>query len=266
MHAVTGIKHSKNLCITSFFSGKFEQAWAETDLTAYIEEKITEQSQYVSLTLSSPYKADEKKHIWFASKNMPDSSPALLIKGNENGQTKEFVLLPVEDGYIRSGDYSNNNFDASDSIIHVGNYLSDSIKGLLKFEISNLKNIEKASLKLFITKLEDGHLYPCRRFTLSETADTLKNLQTFLEERNIQFALFNTYETQLKYANSFAMREINYIYLRVPYKEEYSFGEIDGHSTQAGHQAIAEAFFKALTNGVIPEQFMQPILPSSNNH
>jgi hypothetical protein len=247
-----------NRKITHLFSGGAKQNWAETDLTAYIKEKISEQSQYISLTLSSPYDGEENKHISFVSKKMQHLSPALHIKGYKEGKTTEFVFYPAEDGYVRSGTYSNNNFEVSDSIIYVGNNTSDSIKGLLKFDISNLNKIKRASLKLFISNLEVGNLYISRRYTLSETADTLKNLQTFLGERNIRFSVFDTYETPLQYAKSFERRGINYLYINVPSKEEYSFGKLDGHSTQAGHRAIAEAFFEALTNGVIPEQFLQP--------
>ena len=244
-----------NRLIRSFSSWRYEQNWIETDITSYLNEKLKEQTQYLSITLSSPHKAEEKKYISFASKKT--QSPELHIKENQDGQTTEVILYPVDDGYIRSGVYSNNNFEALDSIIRVENNMSDSIRGLLKFDISNLKNIESASLKLFVTKLEVGDLHPARKYTLTESADTLKNLQTFLENRDIQFAVYDTYETSLKYAKSYANRDINYIYLAVPYKPEYTFGKLDGHTNQKGHQVIAEAFFEALTNGVIPERFMQ---------
>ena len=44
----------------------------------------------------------------------------------------------------------------------------------------------------------------------------------------------------------YAKYSINYFPLNILYKDEYTFGLKDGHSTQAGHQVIADSLYNTL--------------------
>jgi hypothetical protein len=90
-----------------------------------------------------------------------------------------------------------------------------------------------------------------KAFSVKESMDTLKNLQSFLESRGIQFALFDTYQNPQKYSQIYAQHSINYLPLNIPFKDEYTFGSKDGHSTQAGHQAIADSLYNRLKGIVL---------------
>lgn len=235
--------------LASFSSGTQEQKWADIDLTDCFSANDTKDT----LELLFNTELSKGRTVAFASGGGSGMfAPRLHI----SGRTGDTIVFPVESGSIC--------FDSSiqkDTIVWVCNDI-DSTKSkiaYLKFDMSGVQSFETCDLKLYIKHLSLGEKAVIDRpYTLSESADSLKSLQTFLENKGIQFSVFDTYTTSTKYDKSFARRQINYINLDIPFKKEYSFGEQDGHSTQAGHQAIAEAFFKTLVEDVIPKQFLQP--------
>jgi hypothetical protein len=271
--------------IQAFSSGTQENTWIEIDLTDYLKEEIANEASFTSLMFT--INPSTMRSFVFRSKGSQyggeDVSPRLCIFENKDIPASESVLIPVDDGYVRGGAYENDNYELTDSLIQVRNGGEDvweSRKGLLKFDISNIQSVDKAILKLYVTKLEFGIKEDFgagtdynldRRYTLSESADTFQNFQTFLEGKNIRFYLYNVYdhESSISIEKSFAHRQIGYLPLNIPYKEEYTFGKLDGHSTQLGHQVIAEAFFDALVNRIIPDSVLRktttkPCIPSAN--
>lgn len=174
--------------------------------------------------------------------------PDLILLRNE--------ILPFEDGYI-----TNNEIKLNDSIIFVKNNARDSTLssiGFINFNLSQIdKSVEKCFLKLYLSELNIGSDFiKDHKYTMDETAKMYKDLQTFLHQNQIQFFLYDTYETPKKYDKSFQRRDINYFSLNIPSRKEYSFGVLDGHSTQLGNRIVADSLLKKLTSTIIPEQYL----------
>jgi hypothetical protein len=77
----------------------------------------------------------------------------------------------------------------------------------------------------------------------AQSLKVLKETKARLNSNGIKLVVFNTYSTKSskKYLDLFNKNGITYFALNVPRMEEYSFGEMDGHSSQKGHIAIAKA-------------------------
>jgi hypothetical protein len=235
--------------IASFSSGQQAQMWIDVDIANYFNAKHKKDT--LELLLNT--KLSKGRSIAFALDDIDSNkfAPRLHISGN----TGDTTVFPFDAGTIGF-----DNLMRKDTVMWICNS-KDSTKSkiaFLKFDMPESQSLDACKLKLYVKQVSLGEYIPNdQTYTLAESADSLKSLQTFLGDRGIQFSLFETYTSPVKYDASFARRQINYVNLDIPFKKEYSFGVLDGHSTQAGHQAIAEAFFKALLD-IIPEQFIQP--------
>lgn len=87
-------------------------------------------------------------------------------------------------------------------------------------------------------------------FTEDESTNIYRELNLFLEEWGCKLIVFDAYTLNKEYQDKMQtlFKNINIIYipLNVKFREEYSFGEKDGHSSQLGHKAIGTALSVAL--------------------
>jgi len=229
--------------LTSFNSGTKDHTWIDVDLTNYVKSKQKRD------TLELLFNTELSKSRTIAFTTTDKFAPQLNIS-RSIGDT---IIFPFESETI--------GFDNSikkDSVTWICND-RDSTKSRitsLKFDISKIQSFEKCKLKLYVNNLSLGEKVVIdHTYSLAESADSLKSLQNFLEVKGIQLYLLDTYSSPTKYDKSFAKHQINYINLDIPFKQEYSFGALDGHSTQAGHQAIAEALFEKLLK-IVPQQYL----------
>ena len=92
-------------------------------------------------------------------------------------------------------------------------------------------------------------------YTKEESLDIYLKASDSLKKLNTKLVLFN------KYIYSINNKELkphlkNYWPLNVKFKPEYSFGKYDMHSSQKGHKAIFEMFYKKLyTDEIVPEKY-----------
>lgn len=95
---------------------------------------------------------------------------------------------------------------------------------------------------------EQAKIARTTRYSKEESLQILEELNLELNSKNIKLVLFDTYESKREdyFEEIFTQNGLEYLPLRIPFKEEYSFGEHDGHSSQVGHKAIAEALAIAL--------------------
>lgn len=96
------------------------------------------------------------------------------------------------------------------------------------------------------------YVFEPKEYSVRESFQILRNLDSTLLERKTKLILYNTYafENSEKARLSYAENNINYLPLDVIPKEEYSFGKLDGHSSQEGHKAIALALYRALKDSI----------------
>ncbi len=95
-------------------------------------------------------------------------------------------------------------------------------------------------------------------FTKEESINMYKETNELLEKKNISFVLFNTYsDFSLNHVNGLlAKNEISYLDLNIPFISSYSFGKIDGHSSQEGHEVMAKSFYeKFYTKDIVPKKY-----------
>ena len=256
--------------IAEFSSGEKSKIWIKTDITKYIEEKVKNNNNEVSLSMFID--PSKMRRIMFASKDWATDSagvfcPILEITGkkeNKNSKAEKtyistVYLQPTDDGYIRGGTYSDS--IQVDSVIQVKNGSNDhsySRKGLVKFNISGIQSVEKAILKLFVVNIEFGNdMAPdLKDYSERESLDSMKILQSFLKEKDIKLILFNTYKLpDERFKQFFFQNNIDYIPLDIERLPEYSFGDADGHSTQKGHKVIAEKLYNYFINNQFSEEF-----------
>ena len=74
----------------------------------------------------------------------------------------------------------------------------------------------------------------------------------------IKLVLFETYASAKSNSldEMFKKENINFADSKVERKKEYSFGKLDGHSSQLGHIAIAGSLYKTLTDSIIQKRFL----------
>lgn len=98
--------------------------------------------------------------------------------------------------------------------------------------------------------------------TLDESLALLSDVRARLKAVNSRFMIYSTYVMHSSYrgwgadslVNLLANYHFKYLPLEVVYKEGFSFGKYDGHSSQVGHEAIAEALFNKLIKTDIYKQ------------
>jgi hypothetical protein len=256
-----------NKLITTISSGEKTMICIRTDITKYIQEKVKKHDKEVSISMF--INPSKMRRIMFASREWTTDSagifcPVLEITGktgNKNNQTtkahiSKVYLQPTDDGYIRGGIYSDSIHYLVDSVIQVKNGSNDhsySRKGLVKFDISGIQSVEKAILKLYVVKIEFGNdmVQRAKEYSVQESLDSLNSLQSFLKEKDARLVLFETYKMPLDTLKHFYFNnKLNFFPLNIERKPEYSFGDADGHSTQAGHEAIANALYKVLVDHI----------------
>jgi hypothetical protein len=101
---------------------------------------------------------------------------------------------------------------------------------------------------LWWSETMDKRIYKAPIYTPLQTIEILKATKAKMDSNKVDFVIYNTYRVgRIKMFNElFSKNGIKYWGLEVPHNEEYSFGEMDGHTTQIGHVAIA----KTLTDSV----------------
>jgi len=90
----------------------------------------------------------------------------------------------------------------------------------------------------------------------------LGDLSEILSRRNTKLLIFTTYAVDDPQGEKeiFAKYGVNYLPLQVIHKHEYSFGELNGHTSQEGHKAIGYALFKALKDSISQAFIVSPLV------
>ena len=94
-------------------------------------------------------------------------------------------------------------------------------------------------------------------YNIDQSINLYEEARDSLASNKTEIVLFDTYLFDNKEKTSiFESSNINYLSLNLKFRPEYSFGEVDNHSSQKGHQAIAQAFYKMLfIKGIIPQKY-----------
>ncbi|MBJ6367822.1 hypothetical protein [Snuella sedimenti] len=126
---------------------------------------------------------------------------------------------------------------------------------LRKHILKNRRVIEILSGRL-IGHLEakPGGMYH-KDYTKEESLEIYLEASDSLERMNAKLVLFNKYIYPI---NNKELKPYlkNYWPLNVKFKPEYSFGKYDMHSSQKGHKAIFEMFYRKLyTDEIVPEKY-----------
>lgn len=138
-------------------------------------------------------------------------------------------------------------------------------RGITKYSINHQKDNDftKAVVKLLYPNMKVVKGYVRRNLDWSIPNDTadykpitlteeksieiLKSVTDTLNRRKVKLFLFSTYQDdKIDYSDLYLKNGINYLPLNVVRRSEYTFGEEDGHSSQEGHKAIAQALFMKL--------------------
>lgn len=94
------------------------------------------------------------------------------------------------------------------------------------------------------------------KYSKEESLRLLSDLKTELSKREIKFAYLHKREASGDLKRSFNNNEVPLVCLDVPFKDEYSFGKLDGHSSQEGHKAIAQKLYEVLIDSIIPQEYI----------
>lgn len=94
--------------------------------------------------------------------------------------------------------------------------------------------------------------YTPTKYSEEESMQIYKDLHTELLKRNTKLIVYNTYKIHDApwVIQFFAKYQVNYLPLEVAYKNEYSFGKLDGHPSEEGHKVIGGAMFNALKDSI----------------
>jgi hypothetical protein len=99
---------------------------------------------------------------------------------------------------------------------------------------------------LYWSKKGDTAKYPPTICDEATSIDSLKHLNRFLAVRHIKLLTFDSYQRDRDLQPLFGAAGLDYCALGIPRRSAYTFGELDRHSSQDGHKAIATALFRQL--------------------
>ena len=116
-------------------------AFCEWDITAYVQNNI--QNGMVSLGI---YPESPEQSAVFSSKNGSENPPELIINRPE-------TIIPTDDSFVRGGIYGNNTAGSGTVIIVNNASLDFDYRGYMKFDISKIKSVSAARLRIYCNAL-----------------------------------------------------------------------------------------------------------------
>jgi hypothetical protein len=94
------------------------------------------------------------------------------------------------------------------------------------------------------------------KYSLEESLKLLSDLKTELSKREVKFVFLRKQQLSEDLKHSFYNNDVPLISLDIIYKDNYNFAELDGHSSQEGHKAIAQKLYKVLIDDIIPQKYI----------
>lgn len=224
-------------------------------MTDFVKKSVQNKKTHVDLVLS--ILPSKNRFFEFDSDMSRSFHPTLFIKDDINKYSlKPVITENFNNNFLNTQEVAGNSL----KIMNDGTLpVSNQVNGLLRFDITSIDSPQNASLKLYIKDLSLGEDYKQINYTVGQSLKVLKNLQQYLERKDIDFYMFDTYYYSgiEEFRNLCSDSMISYFSLDVDRKDDYHFGKLDSHSSQNAHKVMADSLYKKLAkNNIIPKQYL----------
>lgn len=229
------------------------------------------------------------KHLRFAKDSIMAYNPNLILFNFTFPIADRLEYRSSHKGVMITSSNYNNDFNAVEKFIDEKVLVSNKISFMFKYSyifrslckvyIDNRKNKTLRDFeKLFFKNRKEayyfrsalqayvrsrltnlGHKWNLKieEYSEEESLALYKSISDSIKQNNSRLVLFNTYEgINPKFVDDLINNNLEFIDLNIEIKEDYSFGKIDGHSTQKGHKVMAKKFYERFyKDTIIPRHF-----------
>jgi hypothetical protein len=124
------------------------------------------------------------------------------------------------------------------------------VVGYVRGEINNWSKVRRSKKEM--------KKFEAKTFTKDKSIKLLVDLQQQLLKKDISLVLFRIYNgfENTSLCDTLCNSGLTFMALQVPNCDNCTFGELDGHSTQQGHKAIALSLYNKLVNHYIPKAYL----------